>query len=323
MDEAVRGLDQLPQYKVPGSIHKLAAVLAVERQTVDEQYFKELALAQIPNDVQVYYVYFLTSDTLRDTSPALAHAAAVMRTPTQLKLVRQISFGQPGFTIIKAKATIAGVNVFSFNSNQQKRFKAGMAHAIGSGVMPGDIEILGVNVAGARRRLVEADGMWRAEEAEITAEGAAAGIEVFFTISVPGSADDIKTRMGDSVFTTSVASSVSRVYLSFLPCYAQVMFSIFFGLFLQLTKAGIKGVTPASLSIKHYTLLSNEQQVIDSGFSMTQVLIIIGSFVLGVMVTTIVGVMGLKKNRAKFSAGVEESNRQRYQTIEGTGDDDA
>jgi hypothetical protein len=56
---------------------------------------------------------------------------------------------------------------------------------------------------------------------------------------------------------------------------------------------------------------------------MMQMLIIIGSFVLGVMVTTIVGVMGLKKNKAKFSAGVQASNRQRYQNIEGYADDDA
>ena len=89
-----------------------------------------------------------------------------------------------------------------------------------------------------------------------------------------------------------------------------------------MTTAGIKHITPASLTFHQYTLLSNEQQQSDSGFTMTQVLIIIGSFVLGVMVTTIVGVMGLKNNQAKYTSGAEEPKQQRYQTIQNDNSDD-
>jgi hypothetical protein len=80
VNQAVEGLNQLPEYQRTGAVHKLASVISVERQTVDQAYFKELALSQIPNDVQVFYVYFLTSDTASDSAPANAHMCAIVST---------------------------------------------------------------------------------------------------------------------------------------------------------------------------------------------------------------------------------------------------
>lgn len=257
--EAVKGLNQLPLYKASGAVHQLAAVLAVERQTVDEQYFKELALTRIPNDVQVYYVYFLTSDTSSDTAPPRVHAAAVMRTPTQLKLVRQISLGEPGFTIIRAETQIAGVKVFDFSLQAQNQFKTAMAKAAGGEVEADDVEITSFDAIGAQ------------------ANGHHAGIKVDFTLTVAGSASQIKGKL---LQTAGFARNVST----------------------QLHNAGLKQVKANAVTLKHYALLSNESQLQDTDFSMAQVLVIIGSFVLGVAVTTAVGVVGLRENRQKLNA---------------------
>lgn len=255
---AVDGLNQLPEYKAKGSVHKLAAVISVERQTVDEKYFKELALTQIPNDVQIYYVYFLTSDTTNDIAPANVHACAIMRTPTQLKLVRQVSFGEPGFTILQSEAAIEGLTVFNFDKDKQRSFKAGMARAVGHGVQANDIEITGIDV-------LHGDG-----------SSASQGVKVVFTLSVAGGGDAISARLKGPSFVQSLADNFQSV--------------------------GIKSATADKLKFKTNVLLRNQEPYDDGALSLVQILVIISSFVLGVIVTTIVGVLGLRKNAPVVAA---------------------
>jgi hypothetical protein len=277
--EAVKGLSQLPLYKGAGAVHKLAAVLAVERQTVDQQYFKELALTRIPNDVQVYYVYFLTSDTTRDTAPPRVHAAAVMRTPTQLKLVRQISLEEPGFTLIRAETQISGVKVFDFTPQAQNQFRIALAKAAGEDLEADNVKITSFDAAGAQENDHHA------------------GIQVDFTLTIAGSATQIKRNLLQAAgFAKNVSMQVRNRFIQrvLLPL-------ISFGC-LKLRAAGMKQVGANAVTLKHFSLLSNELQLQDTGFSMMQILVIIGSFVLGVAVTTAVGVVGLRENRQKLNA---------------------
>ena len=266
-------------YKGAGAVHKLAAVLAVERQTVDQEYFKELALTRIPNDVQVYYVYFLTSDTTRDTAPPRVHAAAVMRTPTQLKLVRQISLEEPGFTLIRAETQISGVKVFDFTPQAQNQFRIALAKAAGEDLEADNVKITSFDAAGAQENDHHA------------------GIQVDFTLTIAGSATQIKRNLLQAAgFAKNVSMQVRNRFIQrvLLPL-------ISFGC-LKLRAAGMKQVGANAVTLKHFSLLSNELQLQDTGFSMMQILVIIGSFVLGVAVTTAVGVVGLRENRQKLNA---------------------
>ena len=247
---AVQALNALPQYKAKGAVHKLEAVVSVERQTVDEKYFKELALSQIPNDVQIYYVYFLTSDTATDSAPPVVHAAAVMRTPAQLKLVRQVTIGESGFTILQAVAQIEGLTVFNFDQAKQHSFKQGIARAIGRGITAGDVEITGIDV-------LHSGG------------GSSSGVKVVFTLSVEGGGDAVQQKMSDAGFLPSLADNLQTM--------------------------GLKEATANKLTFSHKVLNRNQAPYDDGALSLVQILVIIGSFVLGVMVTTIVGVMGLRK----------------------------
>jgi hypothetical protein len=248
---AVDGLNELPEYKAKGAVHRLASVISVERQTVDEKYFKELALAEIPNDVQIYYVYFLTSDTQDDIAPANVHACAVLRTPTQLKMVRQISLGQPGYTILQATAQIEGLTVFNFDQDKQDAFKSGTAKAIGAGLSDQDVQITGIDVLHG-------------------GDSSSSGVKVVFTMSVLGGGDDIQETLADDGFVQSLADNLQAV--------------------------GLKTATSDQMQFQSQVLIRNEALYDDGGLSLLQILTIISSFVLGVLVTTVVGVMGLRKN---------------------------
>ena len=63
----------------------------------------------------------------------------------------------------------------------------------------------------------------------------------------------------------------------------------------NLQTMGLKEATANKLTFSHKVLNRNQAPYDDGALSLVQILVIIGSFVLGVMVTTIVGVMGLRK----------------------------
>jgi hypothetical protein len=147
---AVDDLNHLSMYKQPTDrVHKLVSVLSVELETVDQAQFKKLALTKIPHAIKVYYVYFLTEDDVSGFAPAVPHAAAVMFSEkTGVRLVRQITVGENGYTIIKASCVITGLTVFEFiQPHSQKRFKIGVAKALGQGTEPSDVEITDIAAA--------------------------------------------------------------------------------------------------------------------------------------------------------------------------------
>ena len=102
-----------------------------------------------PHELKVYYVYFLTEDTTSGLAPAVPHAAAVLFSEkTGVKLVRQITLGEPGYTIIKATCVLTGLTVFEFiHPSNQKRFKVGVAKALGQDIKPSDVEITDIEKA--------------------------------------------------------------------------------------------------------------------------------------------------------------------------------
>ena len=90
---------------------------------------------------------FLTSDDALRNAPPVPHVAAVMRSAkTGVKVVRQVSFGEPGYTILRGAAGIRHMSVFEFNGHMQAKFQAAMARAIGHGIAPEDVEVTGVDV---------------------------------------------------------------------------------------------------------------------------------------------------------------------------------
>ena len=173
-----------------------------------------------------------------------------MRTPAQLKLVRQVTIGESGFTILQAVAQIEGLTVFNFDQAKQHSFKQGIARAIGRGITAGDVEITGIDV-------LHSGG------------GSSSGVKVVFTLSVEGGGDAVQQKMSDAGFLPSLADNLQTM--------------------------GLKEATANKLTFSHKVLNRNQAPYDDGALSLVQILVIIGSFVLGVMVTTIVGVMGLRK----------------------------
>ena len=144
---AVDGLAQLPEYQRAGTLHKLVAVLSVQHQSVREAEFRRLALEKIPGDIDLFFVSFLTADDAFGTAPPVPHIAAVMRSAkTGIKIIRQISLGEPGFTVLRSAVGIASLSVFEFDAKAQDAFRHAVAQAVAHGTAPTDVQITSVDV---------------------------------------------------------------------------------------------------------------------------------------------------------------------------------
>jgi hypothetical protein len=182
---AIEGLNSVD------NVHKLASVIAVEKQTLTAAQYKQLTIA-LPDptpSVEVFYIYFLTSDMNHPSAPASQHAVAVMRTAKDLKIVRHAYYGQPGFTVLKGSSIFTNFNHDQFSVKMKDGFRKGLSATVNQGVTAADVQITNVMAAAggakAGRRLVSA-------VAEAAGSG---GTQVDWSIAVSGSGSGVYKRM--------------------------------------------------------------------------------------------------------------------------------
>ena len=292
------------------NVHRLASVIAVEKQSLQASDFEQLtvtALKPAPS-LEVYYIYFLTSDKRQPRAPATEHAVAVLRTPTQLKIVRHTYFGEPGFTILKGTFDITTVGVGDFTSSKQNSFKKALAQSLGASVVADDIQILNLNTyrpaaaaaagggAAAVRRLglatraktaamaIGADGQFEAA-AEMPSMD---GTQIQYSISLAGSGATVEKRMASSSFSSVLVSN--------------------------LQSAGMTGIAKDSITMQERVVLRNSQHP-QSNKAIGFVVLTMGAFVMGVLLTAGIGVWGMRRNRAVAqSAG--GGNAGQYQQVD-------
>eukprot|EP00937_MAST-01D_sp_MAST-1D-sp2_P000769 g769.t1 len=312
---AVRGLSQLPRYQRAGTVHKLVAVLSLERQTMGERDFRRLALSKIPGDIDLFYVAFLTSDDPFGSKAPVPHVSAVMRSAkTGLKVVRQISLGESGFTVVRGAAGIRGLPIFSFDAKMQAYFQVAVAKAVAHDTQPSDVEITSVDVlssaagvtpvdvgagaaavgAGAtppdrrlRRRLVSApvpscEG-YSAPSTRLASQAAAtkADLQLMVTSGRRLSAHAAAHAGTKVMFTLSVPGSAGDVLATMrAPEFIAALVS-------GLQQQGVTGVKTSDVTFMLSVLVSNQAVAVDAGLSLRQLVILISAFVLGVLLTTL------------------------------------
>ena len=302
------------------SVHRLASVIAVEKQQLLASDFEQLtvtALKPAPS-LEVYYIYFLTADTRQPRAPATEHAVAVLRTPTQLKIVRHTYFGEPGFTIMKGTCDITTMGVGAFTNSKQNSFKHALAQSLGNAVTPEDIQILNMNAyrpaaaaggggggggaggaggggaggaggAGANgRRLGEAAAAVGAVEQEEAADGT----QIQYSISLAGSGAAVEKRMASSGFPSVLVSN--------------------------LQSAGMTGISKEGLSLQERVVLRNSQHP-QSNKAIGFVVLTMGAFVMGVLLTAGIGVWGMRRNRAGAVGAAGGGTPGQYQQVGGGG----
>lgn len=222
-------------------IHQLASVIAVERQSLTAANFKQLTISEIKPapSLEVYYVYFLTSDKRHPTMPAAQHAIAVLRTPGEMKIVRHTYYGEPGYTVLKGATFLDSVAPAQFKQKQRIAFKKGLANTIGNGVTEHDIQITGIisaapKTAAPARRLMQAEVSVAGEISEESdAEVAVGGTEIDWSLAVSGSGMAVNKRMKAAGFTTLLSKNFKA--------------------------AGIASVTPTAVSFESDIVLRNNQ----------------------------------------------------------------
>jgi hypothetical protein len=223
VQSAVKGLALLPRYK-GAAVHNLESIIAVEKQYINQQVYGQLALSRIPADIEMYYVYFVTSDSKFGSRPGVVHATAVMTSrilSAGAKVMRQITLGEPGFTVLKTTVTLPGLSAEHFGLVLQERFQQGIAKSIGIGIAAGDIEIMSVTdlspqlaASAAGRVLNKPMGSLTGGPAGAAGAGAYGftAIAVTFTISQRGSG-----RVGGVGVGVGIGRAVGRKYVR-RPC---------------------------------------------------------------------------------------------------------
>ena len=328
-------------------IHRLASVIAVEKQALLASDFRQLTVTELnpAPSLEVYYIYFLTSDKRAPDAPATEHAVAVLRTPKELKIVRHSYFGEPGFTIVKGTVNIEGVGVGAFTASKKNAFKRAMALTLGSAVSADDVQIINMaafsataasaaNAAQGRRlgslppqrprtqqvevevgsfgrvythgimggaggasSTVLEDDVQLDEELDQTAQQPQQlgdGTQISFSISLAGSAAAVERKLQQQGF--------NRVFVS------------------NLQSAGLTGVKQQALTMQQQVVLSNTQKP-PSNRTIGFVVLTMGAFVLGVILTAGIGVLGMRRNRqvTDNSGGMQGvgGSGSGYQTVAG------
>eukprot|EP00937_MAST-01D_sp_MAST-1D-sp2_P001344 g1344.t1 len=285
-------------------VHRLASVIAVEKQALTAADFKQLTVTELnpAPSLECYYIFFLTSDTRRPEAPATEHAVAVLRTPKELKIVRHQYFGEPGFTVLKGTVNVQGVSVGQFTAARKAAFKKAMALTLGPSVAAADVQIISMaafrdqpapgagGAAGAARRLTVAVGAMGAVEGVDAAEGGEAA-------EAAEAAEAEQAMDGTQVsFSLSLAGSAAGVERKMLkPGFERVLVS-------NMQSAGLTHVTQQSLAMQQQVVLSNTQHP-QSNRAIGFVVLVMGAFVLGVILTAAIGVWGMRRNRQVQATG--------------------
>ena len=201
-------------------IHQLASVIAVEKQSLTASNFKQLTVSEITPSpsLDVFYVYFLTSDKRHPTMPASQHAVAVLRTAKELKIVRHTYFGSPGFTVLKGATFLDSIAPAQFKQKQRTAFKKALAETIGNGVNSHDVQITAIISSAPKalatgRRMIEAEVGWRAEVSVETV----GGTEVDWSLAISGSGVAVNKVMKSSAFTSTLAQNFAHAGMAVSP----------------------------------------------------------------------------------------------------------
>jgi hypothetical protein len=277
------------------NVHRLASVIAVEKQTLSADQYKKLtqvALDPAPS-VEVFYIYFLTSDMQHPAAPASQHAVAVMRTAKELKIVRHAYYGQPGYTVIKGSSVFSNFDHDQFSIKLKDGFRKALSLTVKQGVTADDVQITSVVAAGAakaaRRRLAPA-------------AAGGGGTQVDWSIAVSGSGSGVYQRMQDPRFTTVLAGN--------------------------LQSSGLTFAKASAMAFQSGLILRNNQHPHENK-QVAFVVLTMGAFVLGVLLTAVVGVWGMRRNkqvqlavaaRRQTPGQTSWSATPKYQRVAGLGD---